>query len=81
MPIVLVALNGYTEKTAQLQMMQAHVAIIGLGGVGSWAAEALARSGVGELTLLIGMTSVFKYEPSDSCPYRHTGKSQSRGIG
>ncbi len=29
-----------------------HVAVIGLGGVGSWAAEALARSGVGELTLV-----------------------------
>ena len=30
----------------------AHVAIIGIGGVGSWAAEALARSAVGELTLV-----------------------------
>lgn len=28
------------------------VAVIGLGGVGSWAAEALARSGVGHLTLI-----------------------------
>ena len=30
----------------------AHVAIIGIGGVGSWAVEALARSGVGKLTLV-----------------------------
>ena len=30
----------------------AHVAVIGLGGVGSWAVEALARSGVGRLTLI-----------------------------
>ncbi|ROT94599.1 tRNA cyclic N6-threonylcarbamoyladenosine(37) synthase TcdA [Marinobacter sp. R17] len=30
----------------------AHMAIVGLGGVGSWAAEALARSGVGQLTLI-----------------------------
>ncbi|MDZ7924176.1 MAG: tRNA cyclic N6-threonylcarbamoyladenosine(37) synthase TcdA [Marinagarivorans sp.] len=30
----------------------AHMVVIGLGGVGSWAAEALARSGVGHLTLI-----------------------------
>lgn len=30
----------------------AHVAVFGLGGVGSYTAEALARSGVGELTLV-----------------------------
>ena len=30
----------------------AHVCVIGLGGVGSWAVEALARSGIGELTLV-----------------------------
>lgn len=31
---------------------QAHVAVVGIGGVGSWAAEALARSGVARLTLI-----------------------------
>ena len=31
---------------------QAHVAVVGIGGVGSWAVEALARSGVGKLTLI-----------------------------
>ena len=30
----------------------AHVVIVGIGGVGSWAAEALARSGVRRLTLI-----------------------------
>jgi tRNA A37 threonylcarbamoyladenosine dehydratase len=30
----------------------AHVVVVGLGGVGSWAAEALARSAVGRLTLV-----------------------------
>jgi tRNA threonylcarbamoyladenosine dehydratase len=29
-----------------------HVCVIGIGGVGSWAAEALARSGIGTLTLI-----------------------------
>ncbi len=31
---------------------RAHVLVAGLGGVGSWALEALARSGVGEITLM-----------------------------
>lgn len=31
--------------------------VIGIGGVGSWAVEALARTGVGELTL-VDMDSV-----------------------
>lgn len=35
-----------------LRIRQAHVAVVGIGGVGSWAAEALARSGVGKITLI-----------------------------
>jgi tRNA A37 threonylcarbamoyladenosine dehydratase len=34
------------------RITRAHVAVIGIGGVGSWAAEALARSGVARLTLV-----------------------------
>jgi tRNA threonylcarbamoyladenosine dehydratase len=34
------------------RLRAARVAVVGLGGVGSWAAEALARSGVAELTLI-----------------------------
>lgn len=33
-------------------LAQAHAIVIGIGGVGSWAAEALARSGIGRLTLV-----------------------------
>lgn len=29
-----------------------HVCVVGIGGVGSWAAEALARSGIGAITLI-----------------------------
>lgn len=31
---------------------QAHFCVIGIGGVGSWVAEALARSGIGKITLI-----------------------------
>jgi tRNA threonylcarbamoyladenosine dehydratase len=39
--------------TVGLNALQAsHVVVIGIGGVGSWAAECLARSGVGHITLI-----------------------------
>jgi tRNA threonylcarbamoyladenosine dehydratase len=34
------------------QIVSAHVVIVGIGGVGSWSAEALARSGVGRISLI-----------------------------
>ena len=34
------------------KIRNAHVIVVGLGGVGSWSAEALARSGVARLTLI-----------------------------
>lgn len=37
---------------AMEKLKSSHVCVVGLGGVGSGAAEALARSGVGELTLV-----------------------------
>jgi tRNA threonylcarbamoyladenosine dehydratase len=42
------------EKSELLQ--QAHVLIVGLGGVGSYAAEAIARAGIGEVTIVDGDT-------------------------
>ena len=39
--------------TSALETLQrSHILIIGIGGVGSWAAEALARSGIGAITLM-----------------------------
>src|SRR5580658_5103508 len=34
------------------RLLRANVCVVGLGGVGSWAAEALARSAVGQITLV-----------------------------
>ena len=38
--------------SAARKMRGSHVVVVGLGGVGSWAAEALARSGIERLTLI-----------------------------
>ncbi len=40
------------------RLASAHVCVVGLGGVGSWTVEALARSGIGRLTLI---------DPDDVC--------------
>jgi len=41
----------YGEPAAET-FSKAHVCVIGIGGVGSWSVEALARSGIAELTLI-----------------------------
>lgn len=38
--------------TGRQRFQRAHVAVVGIGGVGSWAAEALARSAIGRITLI-----------------------------
>ena len=49
-------------RAAMERLAASHVAVLGLGGVGSWCAEALARSGVGALTLAdhdeVGLTNL-----------------------
>ena len=39
-------------REAMEKLAGSHVVVFGLGGVGSWCAEALARSGVGRMTLV-----------------------------
>jgi len=41
----------YGDDCAQ-RLTASHVAIIGVGGVGSWVAESLARTGIGQMTLI-----------------------------
>ncbi len=49
-------------QAAMEKLKRSHVAVLGLGGVGSWCAEALARSGIGGLTLAdcddVGVTNL-----------------------
>nr|WP_162253572.1 tRNA threonylcarbamoyladenosine dehydratase [Achromobacter sp. Root565] len=46
------ALSRLYGPEAPSRIRNAHVAVAGLGGVGSWTVEALARCGVGALTLI-----------------------------
>lgn len=46
------ALDRLYGRSAAQRIRSAHVVVVGIGGVGSWSAEALARSGVGRLTLI-----------------------------
>ncbi|MBC7795058.1 MAG: tRNA threonylcarbamoyladenosine dehydratase [Clostridia bacterium] len=39
-------------ETSTAHLAKAHVCVLGVGGVGSWVVEALARTGVGHLTLV-----------------------------
>ena len=45
----------YGEDVLTL-LRNSHVCVIGVGGVGSWVAEAFARSGIGAMTLIDGDT-------------------------
>ena len=50
-------------REGQRRLAAAHVILFGLGGVGSYAAECLARSGIGELTL-VGLNNTHVVQPS-----------------
>lgn len=51
--------SRWTDRTALLlgedkmrRLQEAHVLIVGVGGVGAYAAEMLCRAGVGEMTIV-----------------------------
>lgn len=41
----------YTPEGLE-KLRRSHICVIGIGGVGSWAVEALARSGIGKITMI-----------------------------
>ncbi len=55
----------------------AHVAVVGVGGVGSWSAEALARSGIGEMSSTTRSTSCGR--SSRSRRSSRTGRRRASG--
>ena len=56
----------YGEQ-AMTRFMAARVCVLGIGGVGSWAAEALARSAIGHITL-VDMDHVAESNINRQCP-------------
>lgn len=46
------AFESLYGKDALKILSQQHAAVLGIGGVGSWTAESLARSGIGQITLI-----------------------------
>jgi molybdopterin-synthase adenylyltransferase len=53
---------GFVDENAQAHLREAHVAVLGVGGMGGVVAQLLARAGVGQLTVLDKDT----FEPSNN---------------
>ena len=78
-----------TEQTIRTQMLLgegalarlrgSRVAVLGLGGVGSWCAEALARAGVGALTL-VDEDTVSESNLNRQCCALHSTIGQSKAA-
>jgi len=59
---LIMSVNDFSQRFAGIQRLYgderakrifaSHVCVIGIGGVGSWVAESLVRSGIGEITLI-----------------------------
>jgi len=46
------AVDRVYGKQNRIRLANAHVCVVGIGGVGSWVVEALVRSGIGQLTII-----------------------------
>ena len=59
-------------------LSDSHVAVFGLGGVGSWCAEALARTGIGTLTLVDSDAySVTNINRQSEALWKNTGRAKA----
>src|SRR5512147_1591126 len=67
------------DADEQMRLASAHVLVAGLGGVGSYCAEALARAGVGRLTL-IDVDVVVDCIDSLNCKVALVATSFERGL-
>lgn len=58
-------------KEKQKKLEEAHLLIVGVGGVGSWAAEMLCRAGVGTFTIVdadvVDVTNINRQMPALAC--------------
>lgn len=58
-------------KEKQERLKNAHLLIVGVGGVGSWAAEMLCRAGVGRMTIVdadtVDTTNINRQMPALAC--------------
>ena len=75
--------NNWQQRTELLlgeekmkRIRASHVLVVGLGGVGAYAAEMLCRAGVGRMTIV-----ACQYEPSASCHALHPGDAESGSVG
>lgn len=84
--------KGYTQRFAGIarvygesalrRFFAAHVCVVGLGGVGSWAVEALARSGIGTLTLIdLDEVCISNTNRQLQALNHHTGQFKSELLG
>ena len=68
------------EKMERLR--RAHVLVVGLGGVGAYAAEMICRAGVGRMTIVDADTVLaYEYKPSVAGSAFYPGAKEGGDIG